>query len=143
MTTTHADPPAATAPSRPRVTRVLLVVVLALHAALAVLQPIFAGSYLSGSIDAMTVHGISGSLVTVVCLAQLVVAALFWRPGRGPAWPLLATVALFLAEGVQLGVGYTRTLAIHLPLGVAIVGCTVAMFIWSLAWRPAAPEVRP
>jgi hypothetical protein len=121
---------------RPRVTRALLVAVLGAHAVAAAAQPFLAGAYLSGQFDAIGLHGTNGSLMSAWCLLQFVVAVLFWRPGRGPGWPALATVAVFLAEGAQTGTGYAGQLGIHVPLGVAIVGGTVAMFIWSLAWRP-------
>ena len=39
-----------------------------------------------------------------------------------PAW-------LLLAEEFQLGFGYARILALHVPLGVAIFGLTVAMLV--------------
>jgi len=125
------------APRRPRATRALLVTVLGIHAAAAVGQPFLAGAYLSGNVDAIDVHSVSGFMLSLVCLVQLVVAVLFWRPGGGPLWPVWATAVLFLAESVQIGMGFVRALAVHVPLGVAIVGAAVAMFWWSLVWRPA------
>lgn len=124
---------------RPRVTRVLLILVLFVHAALAVAQPLLAGMYLNGEFDAIGVHGIVGSALSGWVMVQLLVAVLFWRPGRGPWWPALATAALLFLEGLQLGMGYSGQLAVHIPLGVAIVGGTVAMFVWSLVWRPTPP----
>jgi hypothetical protein len=132
---TAAAPPVATG-RRPRVTRALLIAVLGVHAAAAAAQPFLAGAYLSGQFDAIEIHGINGSLLAGWSILQIVVAVLFWRPGHGPGWPALATLVLFLAEGAQTGTGYTGQLGIHVPVGVAIVGGTVAMFIWSLVWRP-------
>lgn len=123
--------------NKPRVTRVLLIVVLGIHALAAAGQPFLAGAYLSGDVDAIDVHSVSGSMLVLVSLVQFVIAVLFWRPGRGPLWPALATAALFFAEIMQVAVGYVRVLAVHVPLGVAIVGAAVAMFWWSLVWRPA------
>lgn len=60
-----------------------------------------------------------------------------WRPGRGPGWPALASLALLLAEILQLGFGYGRVLALHVPLGVAIFGLTVALALG--AWRLGRP----
>ena len=75
-------------------------------------------------------------------MIQFAAAVLFWRPGRGPGWPALATAALFFAEGMQIGMGYTRVLAIHVPLGVAIVASLLALSVWVVRWRPAS-AVRP
>lgn len=126
------------APTTPTRTWMLLVIVLGLHAVSAAAQPMLAGAYLSGSVDAIDLHSIAGSSLVLVSLVQGVLAVLFWRRGGGPGWPALATVALLLAESVQLAMGYVRILAVHVPLGVAIVGTAVAMFWWSLLWRPAS-----
>lgn len=139
--TTHSDATTAPAPPnraerRPKVTRVLLIFVLFVHAVVAVAQPVSAGVYLNGEFDAIGIHGILGSALSAWVMVQLAVALLFWRPGHGPWWPAAATAVLFLLEGLQVGMGYTGQLAIHIPLGVAIVGGTVAMFVWSLVWRP-------
>lgn len=116
--------------------RWILVVVLGLHAAVAFDQAILAGAYLSGSLVAMQVHGILGSSIVVITMAQAAVALLFWLVGRGPWWPLAASAVLFLVEGMQIGFGYARTLGLHVPLGVAIIVSVIAMFVWSLRWRP-------
>lgn len=136
---TTTAPPAGGQWRRPRVTRLLLILVLFVHAVLAAAQPVLAGFYLDGEFDAIGVHGIIGSTLSGWVMVQLVVAVLFWRPGHGPWWPAVATVALLFLEGVQVGMGYLGELAVHIPLGVAIVGGTVAMFVWSLVWRPRPP----
>lgn len=113
-----------------------MVVIFGIHAVLAFGQSILAGAYLSGSLDAMAVHGAIGSGLTALVMLQGLVCLLFWFPGRGPWWPFVATVVLFFAESVQVGMGYARTLGLHIPLGVALITCIVAMFVWSLVWRP-------
>ena len=110
--------------------------ILGVHAALAFNQSVLAGLYMSGSLDAMTWHGILGSALTALVMLQAITALLFWIPGRGPWWPLLASAVLFFVEGFQVGMGYARTLGIHVPLGVAIIAAVIAMFVWSLRWKP-------
>ena len=141
--TTHPAPPpsgrpllAPMPPARPRVSRWVLTVVILVHAAVAGAQPVLAGSYFEGNVDAIVRHGLNGSLLPLLSMIQFGAAVLFWRPGRGPGWPALATAGLFFAEGIQIGMGYSRSLAIHIPLGVAIVDTLVAMAIWALTWRP-------
>ena len=117
--------------------------VLLLHTAAVVAQPLLAGRYLSGDVDAMGAHSLNGTMLPLLSMLQIVAAVLFWRPGRGPFWPIPASVALFVAEGVQIGMGYSRTLGVHIPLGVAIVTTTVGLFVWSLAWRPPTAAAVP
>lgn len=139
MQTATAPTPTASgrakAPLRTRITWSFLVVVLGVHATLAVGQPIFAGALLSGNADAITFHETGGELIHLTCFAQVIVSVLFWRPGRGPIWPAVATVLLVVAEGAQIGLGEAHQLGIHVPLGVAIVGSVVALFVWSIRWR--------
>lgn len=133
----QARTPPAAGRGRGPVTRWLFRLVLGIHAVLAVAQPLLAGSYLSGNLDAIGWHATIGSSLLPLALLQLLAAVLFWWPGRGPWWPALATMALIVAEVTQVSAGYSRTLGLHIPLGVAIVGGSVALFVWSLRWRPA------
>lgn len=115
-----------------RTTRWILRVGFGVQAGLAVAQPILAGSYLSGNLDAISVHSAIGGTLPVVGFLALILAALHWRPGRGPAWPALTMVVLAVLIVVQANAGYSRTLGLHIPLGVAIVGTTVGLFGWSV-----------
>ena len=112
----------------PTAARPLRAVVL-LHAALILAQAAFAGQFLAGDSAWVRVHELNAGIIHLVAFVQLVVAILVWRPGRGPGWPALASLALLLAEELQLGFGYARMLALHVPLGVAIFGLTVAMLV--------------
>ncbi|MFF3513273.1 hypothetical protein [Streptomyces sp. NPDC002573] len=110
--------------------------VVTCEAALALGQAVLAGSFLSGHYGALDLHALNATATGLTALAQIVAALLLWRPGGGPSWPLLAGIALFGAEAGQIAMGYTRVLAVHVPLGVAIIACTFLMFGW--AWRAAA-----
>lgn len=113
-----------------------MVVIVGIHAAIAFNQSILAGAYLSGSLDAMEWHGALGSALAAVTMLQGVACLLFFFPGRGPIWPLLVSILLFFVEGLQIGMGYARTLGLHIPLGVAIIVTIIGMFWWSLRWKP-------
>ncbi|MFF8592193.1 hypothetical protein ACF061_12220 [Streptomyces sp. NPDC015220] len=106
------------------------------EAALALGQAVLAGSFLSGHYRALDLHALNATATGLTAVAQIVAALLLWRPGGGPGWPALAGIALFAAEAGQITMGYDRTLAAHIPLGVAIIACTFLMLVW--AWRPAA-----
>ena len=128
----------------PRFARPLRVIVL-LHAALVFAQAAFAGQVLAGHAAWLRAHEANGGILHLVALVQLVVAVLLWRPGRGPGWPALASLALLVAEELQIGFGYARVLALHVPLGVAIFGLTVAMLVGTgrLTRVDAALKARP
>ncbi len=115
-----------------RTTRWSLRVGFGVQAGLAAAQPMLAGSYLSGNLDAISVHSAIGGNLPVVGFLALILAVLHWRPGRGPAWPALTMVVLSVLIVVQANAGYSRTLGLHIPLGVAIVGTTVGLFGWSV-----------
>jgi hypothetical protein len=112
-------------------------VVVLVHAALVLAQAAFAGRFLAGDAAGLRAHEANAGLIELVALVQLGLAVVLWRPGRGPGWPALASLALLLAEGVQMGFGYEGRLALHVPLGVAIFGLTVAVALG--AWRLDRP----
>jgi hypothetical protein len=129
---------------RPKVSLAFLRIVLVLHAALVVMQPVMAGYFLSGEADAMDWHSPIGSSLWMVSMIQFVAAMLYWRPGGGRLWPALATVALFFAELTQMILGYSQTMSVHVPLGTAIVISVLLFAAWSFrssARRGRHPEV--
>ncbi|HZX01673.1 hypothetical protein [Kribbella sp.] len=117
---------------RPRVSLYALRGILVLHAILIVAQPIAAGYFLSGNVDAMTnFHSTIGGSVWMVALLQSVVAACYTIAGRGRIWPAVLSPVLVVAEFVQLTFGYLQNFAVHIPLGTAIVGTVLWMTVWS------------
>ncbi|MEU4191142.1 hypothetical protein AB0E69_04530 [Kribbella sp. NPDC026611] len=126
---------------RPRASLIGLRITGVLHTALVIAQPIAAGYFLAGNVDAMTnVHGPIGGSIWMVGLLQTVVAAVYWLVGRGRAWPTLVSAGLVIAEFVQLTYGYQQNFAVHVPLGVAIVLTIIWFTIWS--FRPTARLTR-
>jgi hypothetical protein len=91
------------------------------------LQAVYAGQFLGGDAAMRTVHGASGEAIVLLAMAQLVAALVVWRPGRGPGWPAVASALLLVALVVQLGLGWSGLVAVHVPLGVAIFGLAVAL----------------
>lgn len=107
--------------------------VLTFHVGLLVAQPILIGLFVAGDFDMLTPHAIVGGLILTVCMVQWASALLLWLPGRYSPWPLLLTIAMFIAEIIQLSAGYARNLGLHVPLGVALVVLSIQLLIW--AWR--------
>jgi hypothetical protein len=143
MSTVTATPaPVGQPPARaPRASLWVLRVVAVLVTLLVLLQPLFAGLYLSGSYDMLRGHEVNALVLSLVGLGQLVAAIVFWaRRGRG--WPALLALVLVVAEQVQTGFGYARLLGVHIPLGVAIVVGQVLLTAWLLGRRARRPRRR-
>jgi hypothetical protein len=139
--TAPAPNPTWPAPApRPRVTLWLLRAALTVEALTAVAQPLLAGRYLSGDFDALLVHAANAGLVLFANMAAFAAAVLYWLAGRGTGWPALTLAGLFVTVIAQIAVGALRLLAIHIPLGVAIVAAAIALAVWSFG--PAAKRTR-
>lgn len=121
---------------RPRLTLWGLRLVTALHLCAVLVQPLLAGRFLTGDVDAIGLHGAVGLLVVLTGLVLAVTALGYVAVVRGRWWLVPVAAALFLAEGLQLGMGTARALQVHVPLGVAITVTATLLAGW--AWLPAA-----
>lgn len=126
-------------PPRPRLTLVLLRVLATVHALLAVSQPVSIGQYLSGVYAWLGVHSTGAGVLILVAMALGVVSIWSAIAGRR-LWVAMVGPLFFFADGLQTGMGYSRTLSIHVPLGVAIVAGSVAFASWT--WTRGATRVR-
>ncbi|MGW7681818.1 hypothetical protein ACWGID_13820 [Kribbella sp. NPDC054772] len=108
------------------------------HAVGICLQPVFAGVYLNGSPAGLRMHEPTGLALVFLGLAQLLVATIWWRSGG--RWTAPAVSLLIVAGEVgQVVVGYSRQLAIHIPLGIALVAASVAFAYWTARQRQVVP----
>ena len=117
---------------------ITLRVVAGVHAVAICLQPLFAGIYLNGSTEGIRLHEPLGLTLPLIGFIQLLVATIWWRSG-GPAVAALVSLLIVVGEGVQITMGFTRQLAIHIPLGIALVGTTVAFALWVNRQRAVVP----
>jgi hypothetical protein len=111
-------------------------IVAVLHAAMTVAQAVAAGGILQASTVGLIVHQAVGGTLLLVATVQVPLAVLAWRPGRLPAWPIGVSAALVVGEVAQVALGATGVLAVHVPLGVAIVGTAVPLAVWAVCARP-------
>ncbi|MGJ6961311.1 hypothetical protein ACSDR0_05320 [Streptosporangium sp. G11] len=105
-----------------------------------VLQGLTAGQLLGGVTGALSLHGTGALPVHALGLVQLVTAVLLWRPGRGPGWPALASLALFVGGFAQSMTGGGGITVIHVPLALGLIALTVAMLTWAITPRPGSPR---
>jgi hypothetical protein len=96
-------------------------------------QAIFAGQFLSGVYPMLRVHSENANYASLVVLLLIVAAVLLRWPGQGPWWPILASTGLLVLVAGQMVLGYSRVLAIHIPLGVSIIVLAIGLAVW--AWR--------
>lgn len=128
------------APSRPRVTLWLLRALVTVNLLATLAQPVLAGRYLTGDVDAIAAHAAVGSALAAIGLVTTAVALAYVAAGRGSLWMLPVAVGWFLAVGFQVGMGYSRQMQLHVPLGVALAVVAALLAIW--AWSPAAARGR-
>jgi hypothetical protein len=131
-------PPAETA-RRPRRTLWSLRITATVQLVLVLVQPVLAGLFLTGDVDAVQVHAAVATALAFVDLV-LVGVAFAYTVVRGRLWILPASLALLVVVGLQMAAGYSRALQFHIPLGVVIVTVSVLLAIW--AWTPAAARPR-
>jgi hypothetical protein len=132
-----------TAPARvrrPATSLWLLRFALTAHLLAVLAQPVLAGLFLTGDVDAIEVHGAVGTALAPVTLLTAGLALGYVIGGRGRLWILPALVVLFLVEGLQIGMGYARALQLHVPLGVALVVLSLLLVVW--VWSPSAGRPR-
>jgi len=108
-----------------RVTVTLLAVAL-------LIQAVTAGLLLSAP-GGRTAHSVTAAFVMLTGVAQLIVAILVWRPGRGsPRFAVTSALLLVLALAEAL-VGVAGLTALHVPLGAMLLAgsAVLASQIWS------------
>lgn len=126
---TSAPPAVLRAPAWPR----WVVRVASLVAAIMLFdQAIFAGQFLSGVYPMLHIHRENATYAGISVLVAATAAVLYRWPGRGPWWPIVAYLALFGLIALQIVLGFSQTLAVHIPLGVTIIltGGVLAVLMW-------------
>ncbi|RFU42360.1 hypothetical protein DZF91_06930 [Actinomadura logoneensis] len=92
-----------------------------LQALLVLLQAILAGRFLSGGYGALSAHSANAMFTILVGMVTVVAALLVWRPGGGPARQVGPAAVMVVLEIVQMVLGFGRMLAVHVPLGTALL----------------------
>jgi len=137
---THGS--SAPADRGPRVTLQVLRIVAVLHSLVFFAQPVFAGGYLMGDVDALALHNNNAAVVAIVGFIQLIAAIVFFWKGRGRAWPIWTSLVIALLVEVQAVMGSEGQLMVHLPLGVSLIVGQVLITVWLFRAAAAAPRPR-
>jgi hypothetical protein len=89
---------------------------------LVALQALSAGFFMSGYGIAVTIHAGVADGLQLGALAQTVAAVVLWRRRRVPAWVARDGIGLFVSVLLQVGLGYTKSYWLHVPIGVGLFG---------------------
>jgi hypothetical protein len=130
-----------TDPTGPRRTLTFLRVTVTLSTVCVCAQPVLAGGYLAGTFDFLDYHSINANAIGTLLLVQVLAAVLYRKPGGGSGAPLMLTTVELATVVVQIGMGYSRALAVHIPLGVFVVLLALHVCVW--VYRPKARLPRP
>lgn len=111
-------------------TRPALRTAAGIQALLVATQAATAGQFLTGNNAARVIHRDVGTeVITWMTLVSLLLAVLFWRPGRHRAWPIIATGFGLIAVILQLGYGFDGRLEVHIPLGLGIFALYLTVLV--------------
>jgi hypothetical protein len=102
----------------------------------AFLQPVFEGRFLSGDFAMLSLHRTNATYVGVLSVGLPVVAVVAWRVCLVPGRVVLGMAALAPLVALQIVLGFSRTLGIHVPLGVAIIGLSGWLTAWMWTHHP-------
>lgn len=96
------------------------------------IQGITAGQLLDGAENGLEIHGTTSGIVIIAILVTIV-AAILVRRGGGSSRYLTTSLAAAVFTGIQIALGNNGETAIHVPLGVALMGSGAALVtqVWS------------
>jgi hypothetical protein len=140
----QADPVTRTRPAGSRAFRFWLALIrlsAVLQALFLVAQPVWIGQYLSGVYTLLGIHS-AGGIIAVMTGFLLLFASLGYAVCGGRRWLPPVALGLVVAEILQIHAGFTRNLALHIPLGVLVIVAGVSLAAAAFTGRIAAPRSR-
>jgi hypothetical protein len=113
-------------------------IVATVAAVLLFVQSILAGQFLGDKTNklAFALHRENAILSVAVVLVLVVAAILSVRPGGGPRAVLPRAIGLLVVTAGEAVAGFAKLTALHVPLGVLLIGIAAWMAIAS--WRRPA-----
>ncbi|GEB62236.1 hypothetical protein [Streptomyces gardneri] len=99
-------------------------VAIALQTLALFFQAVTAGALLSSSLG-YQLHDIGSKVMYGASMVYVVAAILAWRPGGGPARPVLHASGFLALATVQVILGVAHMSAFHVPLGIVMFTLSV------------------
>jgi hypothetical protein len=126
-----------------RWSRVIARATSATLAVLAVVQAVFAGSFLGGQYDALLLHSLGARASTVLSVVQVIVLWFVSRAG-GPRWPIALGALVTVLLVAEFASGELRLTGLHIPLGVLLIAgilqLTASVWRLPLTTRPQTQQ---
>ncbi|WP_327678723.1 hypothetical protein [Kitasatospora sp. NBC_00458] len=106
-------------------------------------QAATAGLLLSSS-HIEVLHSVGARVMYGASMVYVLAAVLAWRPGGGPARPVLYASGFLVLASAQVVLGVAHVPSVHVPLGVLMFGLSVLVLGRSLSGRaPGRSGARP
>ncbi|MFC8831362.1 hypothetical protein ACFT9I_39195 [Streptomyces sp. NPDC057137] len=101
-----------------------------------------AGLFTTGDIEMLRWHSTYATVLAGAVLVQLLLSVLMWRVSRGLWRLILVALLVVVMTVVQTAAGDSRTLSVHMPLGMAICAAEALLMYWAYglraSWRTPA-----
>ncbi|MFJ5776508.1 hypothetical protein [Streptomyces sp. NPDC093094] len=104
-------------------------VAIALQTLALAFQAVTAGILLSPSHTAYVLHDAGSKVMYGASMLYVIAAVLAWRPGGGPARPVLYASGFLVLASVQVVVGVARVPGVHVPLGILMFTLSVLALV--------------
>jgi hypothetical protein len=118
-----------------------LKIVAVVHLCAVALQPVLAGQYFSGHLEALVVHGVLGETAGWLGITQAVLAVLCARHRTLNRSAAGAFLGICILDGIQIHAGHAKALALHVPLGTALLALSLLLTVW--LWRQPSSRALP
>lgn len=115
--------------------RRVLRLVAGISAALVLLQAVLAGQMLGSGANVTPIHEWGGHILFALSIVLTVAAIVAWRRQQVPAWVAVVAPLTFVLITAQIFAGYARLLDLHVPLGVALFGITLVLWLGTTGRR--------
>lgn len=103
------------------------------------------GLYLNGNDSMLSMHRVGAMLVGILAILQVVAALIFFGRQRSKAARrvLFISIGTLIAIILEMSLGFRHSVAIHMPLGVALMAGLVRLSMFVLAAKPAPATAKP
>jgi hypothetical protein len=116
----------------------MLRIVLVSNVLTMLLQASFAGRMLGGDDRSANFHEFTAKVLVLLTVSQIVLAVLLRLRKGCPIWVPVASGVLLAAEVLEFALGHFHSVALHVPLGLAIFGGAIRQLLWAV--REARPS---
>ena len=90
-------------------------------------QAVLAGMFVTGDIGMLTIHGLNAIVVVAAALLYAVAGFMLVRKDRTARRLIAVGLGAFVVAFVQIAVGGSQVLVVHIPLGVAMFAMAAQM----------------